>query len=90
MTLKILKKKNIYHLKGKIITSDINSLVSYFTTKINKKNKIFLNINETQEIDKNGLKAIGQLMNLASSKDKRFTIVGFGCKEIYDHFQYAS
>ena len=90
MALKILKKKNIYHLKGKLITSDVTSLISYFTTKINKKNKIFLNIDETQEIDKNGLKAIGELMNLASSKKKSFAIVGLGCKEIYDHFQQAS
>ena len=53
MALKILKKNNIYHLKGKIITSNVNSLVSYFTTKIHKKSKIFLNIDETKEILQN-------------------------------------
>lgn len=37
-------------------------------------------------IDKNGLNAIKQLMVVASTKQKNFSIVGGGCKEIYDHF----
>lgn len=90
MPLKILKKKNVYHLKGKVITTDVTSLLNYFIKKINKKKSITLNIDETKEIDRNGLKAFQQLMNLATSKDKNFAIIGGGCKEIYDHFQEAS
>lgn len=90
MPLKILKKKNVYHLKGKVITTDVTSLLNYFIKKINKKKSITLNIDETKEIDRNGLKAFQQLMSLATSKDKNFAIIGGGCKEIYDHFQEAS
>lgn len=90
MPLKILKKKNVYHLKGKVITQEVTTLLNYFVKKINKKKKITLNIDEAQEIDRNGLNAIHKLMTLATSKDKNFSIVGGGCKEIYDHFQQAS
>lgn len=90
MPLKISKSKNVYHLKGEVVTLHVDTFLNYFTKKINKKKNITLNIEETSEIDKNGLNAIEQLMNLASSKQKNFTIIGGGCKEIYDHFYQAS
>ena len=86
MPLKISKNKSVYHLKGKVIKPDVETFLTYFTEKIDKKKKITLNIDEAEEIDKNGLNAIQQLMILATSKEKNFSIVGSGCKEIYDHF----
>ncbi len=90
MPLKISKKKSVYHLKGEIVTSNVTPLLNYFTKKIDKKKKITLNIEEAIQIDKNGLNAIQQLMVLASTKQKNFSIIGGGCKEIYDHFYEAS
>lgn len=90
MTLRILKKKSVYYVKGGIVTPNVTLLLNYFIKKIDKKKKITLNIEEANQIDKNGLKAIKQLMTLASTKQKNFCIVGGGCKEIYDHFNQAS
>ena len=90
MSLKISRKKSSYHVKGKVVTSNASKLLNYFTKKINKKNRIILNIDEAIEIDKQGLYAIEKLLNLASTKEKQFYVVGGGCKEIYDHFQQAS
>ncbi|APZ47573.1 hypothetical protein BW723_15340 [Polaribacter reichenbachii] len=90
MYLKISKKKNVYHLIGNVNTLNVPKFLNYFTTKIDKKNKITLNIEQAIEIDRNGLNAIQELMTLATSKDKNFSIVGGGCKEIYDHFNEAS
>lgn len=90
MSLKILKKKSVYHLKGKVNTPNVAKLLNYFTKKIDKKKRITLNIDEAIEIDKKGLNALGNLLSLASNKEKNFYIVGGGCKEIYDHFHQAS
>ncbi|MBU3011726.1 hypothetical protein KO506_09955 [Polaribacter vadi] len=90
MPLQISKKKSVYHLKGNVNSLNVPKFLTYFINKIDKKNKITLNIEEAIEIDKNGLNAIQHLMTLASSKDKNFSIVGGGCKEIYDHFYQAS
>lgn len=90
MTLKILKQKNVYYLKGKVNTLNVPKFLNYFTSKINKKEKVTVNIQEAIEIDKNGLNAIQELMTLANSKNKKFSIIGGGCKEIYDHFNQAS
>ena len=89
MPLKISRKKNVYHLRGKVITPNIAALLNYFTRKIDRKKKIILNIEDAVEIDKSGLNAIQQLMTLSLSKQKKFSIVGGGCKEIYDHFYEA-
>jgi anti-anti-sigma regulatory factor len=86
MPLKISKNKSVYYLKGNVNTPDVESFLTYFTEKINKKKKVTLNIEEAAEIDRNGLNAIQQLMILATNKHKNFSIVGGGCKEIYDHF----
>lgn len=90
MPLKISKKKSVYHLKGEVVAPNVTLLLNYFTKKIDKKKKITLNIDEAYAIDKNGLNAIKQLMTLASTKQKNFSIIGGGCKEIYDHFYQAS
>lgn len=89
MTLRILKKKSVYHLKGAVVTPNVTLLLNYFTKKIDKKKKVTLNIEEANQIDKNGLNAIKQLMSLATSKQINFSIVGGGCKEIYDHFNMS-
>lgn len=86
MTLRILKKKSVYHLKVAVLKPNVTLLLNYFLNKIDKKKKVTLNIEETNMIDKNGLNAIKQLMVVASTKQKNFSIVGGGCKEIYDHF----
>ncbi len=89
MPLKISKKKNIYYLSGKVITPNIPLLLNYFLKKIERRKNLILNIEEAVEIDKNGLNAIQQLMTLSLSKEINFSIIGGGCKEIYDHFYEA-
>jgi ABC-type transporter Mla MlaB component len=90
LPLQISKKNSIYHLKGQIVARNVTKLLNYFIKKIDKKKTITLNIQEAIKIDKKGLNALKELMNLATSKEKRFFIVGDGCKEIYDHFYEAS
>ena len=90
LPLQISKKNSVYHLKGQIVARNVTKLLNYFIKKIDKKKTITLNIQEAIEIDKNGLNALQELMTLATSKEKRFFIIGDGCKEIYDHFYEAS
>jgi anti-anti-sigma regulatory factor len=89
MLLKINKKKNTYFLNGKVINTTSSFLVDYFEKKISKKKKLTLNLDNTVEIDKIGLIALKQLMNLATLNNKKFLLVGYGCKEIYDDLYEA-
>jgi hypothetical protein len=86
MHLKISKKKNVYYLKGRIIGPNVKLFLNFFIKKINKGKNVMINIDKAIEIDKSGLDAMQQLMRLSLTKEKDFSIIGEGCKEIYDHF----
>lgn len=86
MSLKIVKKKNVYQLKGKINTKSVLLFLNFFTKKIDTKNVITINIDKVTEIDKSGMNAIQQLFIQASNNQKNFSIIGAGCKEIYNDF----
>ena len=76
MSLKISKKKSVYHLKGEIDKPTIKNFLKYFIPKIKKKKKVVLNINKTNSIDKKGINAIFKLMNFARKREKNFHITG--------------
>lgn len=84
MSLKIQKKKSVYHLQGVINKTTVDVFLSYFKKKIDKKKKVVLNIDETIRIDKMGLNALKEIIKNGSEKSKEVFIVGYGCKEIYD------
>lgn len=89
MSLKISKKKSVYYLKGVISKITVKKFLNYFKKIINKKKRIVLNIEETIQIDKSGLKAIKTILRKGKEKSKEIFIVGNGCKEIYDDILHA-
>ncbi len=85
MSLQIAEKKGVFNLNGKInsITSDF--FKTYFKFKLKERNNVIVNIDNVNQIDKEGLQTIISLTIEAKDKGKFLTIVGYGCKEIYDH-----
>lgn len=49
-------------------------------------NSITLSIQDIVSMDKYGVAAITNLHKRVLVKNKKFSIIGFGCKELYDHF----
>ena len=84
MSLQISEKNEVFYLNGKINFETTTFFKKYFV-KLNKE-KIVINIENVKQIDKEGLKAILVLINLANRNNKLFSITGYGCKEIYDYF----
>ncbi len=86
MSLKISEQNGTFFVNGKINTSTLNSFKSYFHYNLSQNNKVIMNIDNVIEIDKSGLEIIRNLNNKALLENKMFSIVGYGCKEIYDDF----
>ncbi|PWG06788.1 STAS domain-containing protein [Polaribacter aquimarinus] len=86
MSLQISEKNGMFHLNGKINSSTLNFFSTYFNYNLSQSNAIVVNIDNVKEIDRSGLEAIENFTKLALFKEKSFSIVGYGCKEIYDHF----
>jgi ABC-type transporter Mla MlaB component len=86
MALQILEKNGTFYLDGHLNTSTLKSFTSYFDYNLSQSNKVIINIDSIIEIDKSGLEAMRKFTQVAVLKQKIFSIVGYGCKEIYDDF----
>ncbi|AUC17069.1 hypothetical protein BTO06_08830 [Tenacibaculum sp. SZ-18] len=51
-----------------------------------KLKNVVINIDKVKEIDRDGIEAIKTVWAIALKKNKKFSIRGLGCKDIYDHF----
>ena len=90
MTLQILKKNEIFYLKGRLNNSTLKFFNSYFEYNLSRNKNVTINIDDVTEIDKNGLEAMRNFTKVAILKQKAFSIVGNGCKEIYDDFKQTN
>jgi anti-anti-sigma regulatory factor len=57
MSLKIIKNKDTYYLKGVIGKSRVKFFRDYFKMKLSEKKKVVFNIDKIKQIDKLGLNA---------------------------------
>lgn len=87
MTLQISKKNEIFYLKGRLNNSTLKSLITCFEYNLSRNKNVTINIDDVIEIDKSGLEAMRNFTKAAILKEKVFSIVGNGCKEIYDDFK---
>ena len=85
MAFQILKMDKVFYVNGQINRETSRSFIIQIEHKIERHKKVVININNVNEIDKEGLKAIKTLIGIALKKGKVFSVVGIGCKDVYDH-----
>ena len=49
-----------------------------------------ISIEEVEWMDRHGVKAMTGLHDEAVLKNKKLSIIGLGCKELYEHFKYKT
>ncbi|MEO9570022.1 MAG: STAS domain-containing protein [Polaribacter sp.] len=86
MSLQISEIKEVFYLNGKINFETTSFFKSYFNSI--KRDRVIININNIKQIDKEGLDVIFDLIKQGNRNNKLFSIVGNGCKEIYDYFNH--
>ncbi len=89
MFLKILKKSKKFYLNGKINTLTCKRFRNYIQYNFDLDTNVIINIDEVNEIDKDGLKAINSLITISLRENKMFSIEGRGTKEIYEYYDQA-
>lgn len=87
MALKILEKKGVFYLKGKINNTTTRDFIIHFDYVLDATENVMINVDEVEEIDSEGIGAIKTLMRIAEKNNKTFSIVGSVFKEIYDNFK---
>jgi anti-anti-sigma regulatory factor len=87
MDLKITSYNNRFQIKGTLNKFNIKAFNDYFTNIFDRLDEILLDIESVESIDRAGVMALARLHNESIVKSKRLSIIGLGCKELYQHFK---
>ncbi|MFI8606243.1 STAS domain-containing protein [Cellulophaga baltica] len=91
MALKILSTKNgTFAVEGEINAATASQFKSHFETNLNTLNVLTVDIDKITEVDATGMRALRSLYKKAFLENKSFSIVGNGCKDIYDDFRASN
>ena len=86
MALQITENNGILFLKGDLNTNTSNLIVNYFENMFKSKQKITLNIDYVNSIDRTGVKTITNLLGKTANNGNYFSVIGNGSKDLYDEF----
>lgn len=87
MDLEITNYNNRFQIKGALNKLNIKTFNAHFSNIFEKLDDILLDIEEVKSIDRAGVMALARLHNESITKSKRLSIIGLGCKELYQHFK---
>jgi hypothetical protein len=60
---------------------------SEFEHVFERLQSVTISIEDLESIDKYGVMALAKLHNESITKRKQLSIIGFGCKDLYEHFK---
>jgi len=66
---------------------NLKTFNSHFANIFDKLDNILLDIENVESIDRSGVMALAKLHNESISKSKQLSIIGIGCKDLYEHFK---
>ncbi|WP_179333610.1 STAS domain-containing protein [Winogradskyella costae] len=87
MDLQITNYNNRFQIKGALNKLNLKTFNAHFSNVFDKLDSILLDIEQVNNIDRAGVMALAKLHNESITKSKQLSIIGFGCKELYEHFK---
>ena len=87
MDLQITSYNNRYRIKGTLNKLSLKTLNTHFSNIFHKLDDVIINIEQIESIDRAGVMALAKLHNESINRSKKLSIIGLGCKELYDHFK---
>ncbi len=87
MDLRITSCNNFFKLKGVLNKSNVGIFQNEFQDVFEKFNKLTISIEGLESVDRYGVNALTDLHEQSIKFNKQLSIVGLGCKELYDHFK---
>ncbi|TBN05316.1 hypothetical protein EYD45_03300 [Hyunsoonleella flava] len=87
MDLRITNCNNFFKLKGILNKDNVDVFRSEFQEAFEKFDSLTISIEGLESVDRFGVNALADLHTQSLKVNKQFSIVGLGCKELYDHFK---
>ena len=87
MDLKISNCNNFFKIKGTLDKNNLYVFQNEFQDIFERLNSLTISIEDVVSMDRMGVNALTELHNEAISKSKSLSIIGLGCKDLYNHFK---
>ncbi|MFS4482934.1 STAS domain-containing protein [Hyunsoonleella sp. 2307UL5-6] len=87
MSLKIKENNTTFFIEGSINASTANQFKNHMEFLILYKKELTINIDNVAAIDSSGMQVFRDLYKTAIANNKKFVVVGYGCKEIFQDFE---
>ncbi|WP_178983239.1 STAS domain-containing protein [Winogradskyella helgolandensis] len=87
MDLEITNYNNRFQIKGALNKLNLKTFNAHFSNIFDELDSILVDIEHVNSIDRAGVMALAKLHNESITKSKKLSIIGFGCKELYEHFK---
>lgn len=87
MDLKISNCNNFFKIKGTLDKNSLDVFKSEFKNIFDQLSVLTISIEDVESIDRLGVNALNDLHKEAIAKNKRLSIIGFGSKDLYNHFK---
>ena len=86
MNLEITNYNNFFKIRGVLNRQNLHLFQTAFEHVFDNLDKLTISIEGLESIDRYGVNALAKLHNEAISRKKSLSIIGFGCKDVYEHF----
>lgn len=90
MNLKITQSNTFFKIKGILDKNNVDIFHREFKHIFERLNTLTISIEEVEWMDQEGVSAMTALHNQAILKNKKLSIIGLGCKDLYEHFKYQT
>lgn len=87
MHFTIDNSSNFFQLTGNLNKTNAEAFENELGQALKSVDKLTINIENLDSIDRFGVKAFTNLHEQSIKENKELSIVGMGCKELYDHFK---
>ncbi|GAL66770.1 STAS domain-containing protein [Jejuia pallidilutea] len=87
MELRITSCNNFFKLKGTLNKSNVEVFQKEFQKAFKTFKVLTISVEALESVDRHGVNALADLHAQSIKNNIQLSIVGLGCKELYDHFK---
>lgn len=87
MDLRITNCNNFFKLKGILNKTNVDVFQTEFQKAFKKFDALTISVEDLESVDRYGVNALTDLHTQSIKNNIKLSIVGLGCKELYDHFK---
>lgn len=87
MALEIKTLDNAFTLEGSLNKHNVAAFKQHFKDVFKTKNRVVINIDKLDEVDRVGVLAIENLYKRSIQQDKQLLFSGIGARDMYEHLK---